>query len=87
MIRGPLFHLFLAFLPFIIYWIFMAFAKKRMKQTDGKWNPKPYLLLFLCGLFLSGGSMVFLGLSSDGTGADALVPNRLIDGEIVRGSQ
>ncbi|MEM1139370.1 MAG: hypothetical protein AAGF19_10425 [Pseudomonadota bacterium] len=82
---GRLLPLLMAILPFVVYWLFLAFTRARRIETDGKFNPRPYVWLLICGLTLSALSMVYLGLAHDGDGERTPEPTRVIDGKIIRG--
>jgi len=81
MIRGFLFHLIPLLIPFVVYAIYLYFAKKA--GSDKTWQGKSIAVSTLIGLFLMALSMIGLGLSRDEPVEGTYVPPRFENGKLI----
>lgn len=74
-------------LPFIVYGIWIAIARRRARghENEPNWSDAPFLWLSVTGLVLVLASLFTLGLFQGVEKGGTYVPPRVIDGEVVPG--
>ncbi len=74
-------------LPFVVYGIWLAIARRRARchENEPGWRDAPLLWLSVAGVALVLGSLFALGLMQGQEKGGTYVPSRIIDGELVLG--
>ncbi len=76
-------------LPVVIYWIYLALARRRARRSgEGKppdWQDAPWTAILAASVVLMSASLIAFGLSEGHDAGTRLAPPRLVDGEIVPG--
>ncbi len=83
MIRRILIYGLLLALPFILYWAWMAFVRRRQAEAGGVWNDAPLTWLLISGILLV---LATLGATAFMSGSNPdmqYVPPSYEDGEVV----
>lgn len=81
MIRKLLFQVLPFLLPFMVYWLWLFFARRRGK--GGGWRDAPWVWLVIAGIVLVLGTLVTVGLLTRSGTEGSYNPPHLEDGEIV----
>ncbi len=76
-------------LPVVIYWIYLALARRRVRRAgEGKppdWQDAPWTVILAAGVALMSATLIGYGLIEGHDAGTKLAPPRLVDGEIVPG--
>ncbi len=82
MLRGFLFHLIPLLIPFIVYGIYLYFAKKAGGEKT--WQGKSVAISTLIGLILMAISLLALGIVRNPSVDGVYIPPRFEDGKILQ---
>ena len=83
--RQIIFHLLLVFVPFILYWSYVAFVLRKKEETGGTWDDAPIARLLGSGLVLAIVSLVFVALNQGEKAGSVYEPAKVEDGELKPG--
>ncbi|MDX1575796.1 MAG: hypothetical protein R3285_06365 [Kiloniellales bacterium] len=76
-------------LPFLLYWLYLAIARRRASVAGGapppRWQEAPWIWIAAAGVALMAASIAVFGVTSGVEPGVRLQPPTLIDGEIVPG--
>lgn len=82
MILRILYDVALLLLPFVLYALYVTWAKRRQNQSP-EWRDTPWLILSSVGLLLVIASFIVLGLSEGDPVGAAYRPARIEDGRLL----
>lgn len=89
MIRGLLYYLVPLLLPTLLYFLWMLYARFRMRTvSEGEtpeWERTPWLVLIGSGVLLAGAVLFTIAFVTGGGANDRYEPARLEGGQIIPG--
>ncbi len=74
-------------LPFLLYWVYLALARRRAGRAGGaaarRWQEAPWIWMTAAGVALMFASLAYFGVTGGVEPGVRLQPPSLVDGEVL----